>query len=169
MNQQLKYKEEQIESPIDGSENCFKVFTEPSSEESYLCMTTGYSSNSNLRVGSKELELELERSPELVRAIQFYDEKRDLVWIPTIINIPEKGMVFPEGNLENWGWSYASIVGIPEDEQKNYPIPGKDGEFYTGRLDMQNSKKYKKNEFHKALIDMGVLSKDFKGSLMNAK
>ena len=62
----------------------------------------------------------------------------------------------------------APIVDIPEDEQKNYPIPGKDGEFYTNKLDIENCKRFKKNEFDKALIDMGVLSKDFKGSLMNA-
>ena len=30
------------------------------------------------------------------------------------------------------------------------------------------NRKFKKNEFDKALIDMGVLTKDFKGSLINA-
>ena len=169
MSQQLKFKEEQIKSPIDGSDKCYRIYSEPFTEESYLCMKTGYSTNSKMKIGSDELTSELERSPELIKAIQFYDEERDLVWIPTIMNIPGKGMVFPEGNLEKWGWSVAPIVDIPEDEQKNYPIPGKDGEFYTNKLDIENCKRFKKNEFDKALIDMGVLSKDFKGSLMNAK
>lgn len=166
---QPQFKEEQIISPIDGSDKCFRVFSEPSTEESYLCMSTGYSTHSKLKIGSAELTSELEKSPELVKAVQFYDEERDLVWLPTIINIPEKGMVFPEGSLEQWGWCYASIIDIPEDEQKNYPIPGKEGEFYTNKLDIENCKRFEKNEFDKALIDMGILSKDFKGSLMNAK
>ena len=46
---------------------------------------------------------------------------------------------------------------------------GKEGEFYTNKLDIENCKRFEKNEFDKALIDMGILTKDFKGSLMNAK
>ena len=37
----IKFKEEQIKSPIDNSDKCYRIFTEPSSEEHYLCMTTG--------------------------------------------------------------------------------------------------------------------------------
>ena len=164
----LKYKEEQITSPIDGSDKCFKVFTEPETEDQYLCMKTGYMSNSKFKVGSPELTAELDRFPDLVRAVQFYDEEREIVWIPTFINVPGKGMVFPEGNLEAWGWAYAPIVDIPESEQSKYPVPEKEGEFYTSKLDIENAIKYSKNEFDKALIDMGVLTKDFKGSLINA-
>ena len=168
MSDNIKWMEEQIKSPIDGSDKCYRIYSEPFTEESYLCMKTGYSTNSKLKIASPELNEELERSPELIRAVQFFDEERDLVWIPTIMNIPGKGMVFPEGSLEKWGWAVASIIDIPEDEQKNYPIPNKDGEFYTSKLDIENCKRFEKNEFDKALIDMGVLSKDFKGSLMNA-
>tara|TARA_B100000131_G_scaffold286468_1_gene296425 strand:+ start:1852 stop:2364 length:513 start_codon:yes stop_codon:yes gene_type:complete len=170
MNQQkLKFKEEKIKSPIDGSDKCFRVFTEPETEDQYLCMKTGFMSNSKFKIGSKELNSELDKMPEIMKAVQHYDEERDIVWIPTIMNIPAKGMLFPEGNLEAWGWSYAPIVEIPKEEQVHYPIPGKENDFYTNKLDIENTKKYKKNEFDKALIDMGVLSKDFKGSLMNAK
>ena len=166
--QELQYKEEQIKSPIDGSDRCFRIYSEPKSTEQYLCMTTGFSSTSEHKIGSDLLNQELDRVPDLVQNLQYYDEERDIVWIPTIMNVPGKGMVFPEGTLEEWGWSFASIVEIPEDERKNYPIPNKEGEFFDSKLDIDNSKKFKKNEFHKALIEMGVLSKNFKGSLMNA-
>ena len=46
---QPQFKEEQIISPIDGSDKCFRVFSEPSTEESYLCMSTGYSTHSKLK------------------------------------------------------------------------------------------------------------------------
>ena len=164
----LQYKEEQIDSPIDGTKKCFRIYREPETNEQYLCMTTGFSSTSEHKIGSEILNSELERAPDLVQVLQHYDEERDIVWIPTIMNIPGKGMVFPEGSLKSWGWSFAPIVEIPEDERKNYPIPNKEGEFFDSKLDIDNSQKFKKNEFHKALIKMGVLSKDFKGSLMNA-
>ena len=163
------WKEEQITSPIDGSDKCFRIFSEPESAESYLCMTTGYSTTSGHKVGSEVLQSELDRVPELVQVLQHYDEERDLVWLPSIMNIPGKGMVFPEGQLEDWGWSFAPIVEIPEDERKNYPVPNKEGSFFDSKLDIENAKRFDKNEFHKALIEMGVISKDFKGSLMNAK
>ena len=164
----LQYKEEQIDSPIDGTKKCFRIYSEPETNEQYLCMTTGFSSTSEHKIGSEILNSELERAPDLVQVLQHYDEERDIVWIPTIMNVPGKGMVFPEGTLEAWGWSFAPIVEIPEEERKNYPIPNKEGEFFDSKLDIDNAQKYKKNEFHKALIAMGVLSKDFKGSLMNA-
>ena len=167
MKQQIQYKEEQITSPIDGSNKCFRIFSEPETTEQYLCMTTGFSSTTDHKIGSDVLTQELARVPELVQTLQHYDKERDIVWIPTIMNVPGKGMVFPEGNLENWGWSFAPIVEIPEDERKNYPIPDKEGEFFDSKLDIDNSEKFKKDEFHKALIKMGVLSKDFKGSLLN--
>tara|TARA_B100000287_G_scaffold246842_2_gene232036 strand:- start:10817 stop:11329 length:513 start_codon:yes stop_codon:yes gene_type:complete len=161
------WREEKITSPIDGSDKCFRIFSEPESTESYLCMTTGYSTTSEHKVGSTILNSELDRAPELVQVLQFYDEERDLVWLPSIMNIPGKGMIFPEGTLEKWGWSYAPIVLIPEDERENYPIPNKEGEFFDSKLDIENSEKFGNDEFHKALIKMGVITKDFKGSLMN--
>ena len=50
---QPEFKEEQITSPIDGSDKCYRVFTEPETDDHYLCMTTGYTSNSKLKVGSE--------------------------------------------------------------------------------------------------------------------
>ena len=163
---QPQFKEEQIKSPIDGSDKCFRVYSDDFPDEHYLCMTTGYMSTSNYKIGSPQLENELDRSPELIKTIQHYDEERDIVWIPTILNIPGKGMVFPEGTVGNWKWAFAAIIPIPEEEQKNYPIPEKDGEFFDSRLDVDNAEKFEK--FYEACQAMGILTKDFKGSLMNA-
>ena len=162
------FKEEKIKSPVDGSENCFRVFTEPISDDHYLCMTTGYMSTSHFKVGSVQLESELEKSPELVKALQQFDSERDIVWIPTILNIPEKGMIYPEGTIGNWKWCYASIVEISEEEQENYPVPDKEGEYYTSKLDVENSQKFNNNKFYEACTAMGLIAKDHKGSLIGA-
>ena len=154
-----KFKEEKIKSPIDGSENCFRVFTEPISDDHYLCMTTGYMSTSHFKVGSVQLESELEKSPELVKALQQFDSERDIVWIPTILNIPGKGMIYPEGNIGSWNWCYASVVQIPEEEQKNYPVPDKEGQFYSSILDVKNANTYDKLDFMSACEDMGIVMK----------
>jgi len=162
------FKEEQITSPIDNSGNCFRVFTEPVSDDHYLCMTTGYMSTSGFKVGSTALDAELDKSPELVKALQKYDEERDIVWIPTILNIPDNGMIYPEGSIGNWNWRYASVVQIPEEEQKNYPVPNKEGEYFTSKLDVENSQQFADNEFYEACTAMGLITKDHQGSLVNA-
>ena len=165
---EYNFKEEKIKSPIDDTENCFRVFTEPISDDHYLCMSTGYMSTSNFKVGSVQLESELEKSPELVKALQQFDSERDIVWIPTILNFPEKGMIYPEGSIGNWKWCYASVVQIPEEEQKNYPVPNKEGEYFTSKLDVENSQKFDNDKFYEACTVMGLIAKDHKGSLMNA-
>ena len=66
-------------------------------------------------------------------------------------------MIFPEGNLENWNWCFAKNVEISEEEQKNYPIPGKDGEYYKSKLDIENAQRFDNNEFLEACSSMGVV------------
>ena len=56
---------------------------------------------------------------------------------------------------------------IPEEDREKYPIPDKEGEFFDSKLDIENSEKFKSNEFHKACIAMGILTKDFTGSLLS--
>ena len=151
------FKEEKIKSPIDGSNNCFKVFTEPATDEHYLCMSTGYMASSHFKLGDDKFQREMNNSPELVKALQHYDDETGLIWIPTVLNMGKLGMIFPEGNLESWSWCYAKNIEIPEDEQKNYPIPGKDGEFFSSRLDIENAQRYENNQFMEACKAMGVI------------
>ena len=152
-----EFKETKIVSPIDGSNNCFKVYTEPATEEHYLCMNTGYMSSTNFKLEDENFQKQMENSPELVKALQFFDEERDLIWIPTVLNMGKLGMVFPDGNLQSWVWRYAKTIEISEDEKENYPVPGKDGEFFTSRLDIENAESFSNNDFIGACSAMGVI------------
>jgi hypothetical protein len=152
-----EFKEEKIKSPIDGSENCFKVYTEPASDEHYLCMNTGFMASSHFKFDNEGFQKQMDGSPELIKALQHYDEETDLVWIPTVLNMGKLGMVFPDGNLENWVWKHAKNVDIPKEEQEKYPVPGKDGEFYSSKLDLENSEIFKRDDFIGACKSMGVI------------
>ena len=151
------YKEEKIKSPIDGSNNCFKVYTEPATDEHYLCMNTGYMASSNFKLEDENFQKQIQNSPELVKALQHYDAETDLIWIPTVLNMGKLGMIFPDGNLENWSWCYAKSVEISEEERKNYPVPGKDGEFFKSRLDIEDAERYDNNKFIEACSAMGII------------
>ena len=78
---EYNFKEEKIKSPIDGSNNCFKVYTEPATDEHFLCMSTGYMASSNFKMEDESFQKQMENSPEIVKALQQYDEETDLIWI----------------------------------------------------------------------------------------
>ena len=67
------------------------------------------------------------------------------------------GIIFPEGTKENWVWKYAKIVEIPKEEQKNYPVPNKEGKFYESRLDIEGAQIFKSTEFLDACKAMGIV------------
>jgi DNA-directed RNA polymerase subunit RPC12/RpoP len=126
--------------------------------KSYLCMKCGYTTNSLFVNGSDKIEKWEETTPMLIKQSKYIDPDTNLVWYPAVLNFPSIGMIFPDGASElDWMWRTARIVPIPEDEQKNHPIPGKDGEFYVSKLDMENSNFYERDQFKQACIDIGIL------------
>ena len=49
------------------------------------------------------------------------------------------------------------MIFIPEEERKDYPVPGKDGEYYESRLDVEGAKRFGQFEFLDACTDMGLV------------
>lgn len=126
--------------------------------DSYLCMNCGYTTNSLYIDGSEKIQEWEESTPVLIKKAKFLDESTNLVWYPSVLNFPSIGMIFPDGTNEyDWIWRAAEVVTIPENERSQYPIPGKDGEFYTNKLDLENSKVYDQDKFRDACIDLGIL------------
>jgi hypothetical protein len=62
----------------------------------------------------------------------------------------ERGIIYPEGNVSNWNWYYASVVEIPEDKRKDF-----DG--HERRLDVENARKFGQFEFMDACQAMGIV------------
>jgi hypothetical protein len=98
----------------------------------------------------------VENTSKLVNELKFFDEERKIYWYPSVVNMGPKGIIFPEGNIENWVWKYAEVVEVPKEEQKDYPIPDKEGEFYTEKLDIDNATTYGQYEFLEACKKMGI-------------
>jgi len=128
----------------------------PNGETGYLCYNCGMTSDSKLVPGSDYLEKALVSTPEFISDNKFLDKKRNIYWFLSTVRTG-KGMVFPEPNstIDGWDWTVAKVVEIPEDEQKKYPIPGKDGEFYSNRLAIEDSIHFRKNKFYDACQELG--------------
>jgi hypothetical protein len=145
-----------MESVIDcpicyDTDACFEDTQEKF--KSYICFNCGFmSSTYYTEVNSNKIE----NQPQLVSDLKFFDEEREIYWYPSIVNMGKKGVIFPEGNIKEWVWKYAEVVEVPEEEQEQYPIPGKDGEFYTEKLDVENAETFGQYEFLDACKKMGI-------------
>ena len=132
--------------------NCFVESTEIEGKpfDSYICFQCGMTSNSYLAFDSEKLEEYTKSHTKLMNDLKIFDKKRGIVWFPSVINMGEKGVIYPEGDVSNWHWYYASVVEIPEEERHKY-----DG--HEKRLDVENPQKFGQFEFMEACKSMGII------------
>jgi len=150
-----------ITCPVDGLGNCFHERLEEG--DAYMSFDCGYASNEHYKIGSEAIENVLRDAPQLITDLAVEDEARGIVWIPSVIQIPEKGIVFPDGtSKDQWGYRFAPEIEIPEEEQQKWPIEGQDGKFYTNRLDMENSIAYESWQFADAIANLGLVIEETK-------
>ena len=154
-------------SPICGGNACYEseFQTQEGIVKTWLCMTSGYTSNTTMTLGSDALTQTLELTADLIK-----DLRQDcippgggekLAWFPTAITMPEKGMIFPEPikDTDDWGWTVVKAVPIPEEEQEKYPDPRNPCKFYKKRMDMKNMKRYNNLCFMDAAEELGMFEK----------
>tara|TARA_B110000285_G_C14658053_1_gene394876 strand:- start:9 stop:488 length:480 start_codon:yes stop_codon:yes gene_type:complete len=152
----MEQLEQKILSPIDGNADyCFRSEDPTTNITSYLDYGTGYTSNSHLVTASAYVEQAEANQPKLVTELKVLDELRELVWYPSVINIPMKGMIFPMGTLEDWTWEVMKVREVTESEKEKYPIPETDGEFFKTILDVKGKKNFSKDKFMDALKEIG--------------
>ena len=156
-----------VDSPICDSNACYEseFQTQDGPVTTWLCMTSGYTSNTTMTLDSEGLKFTLEHTADLIKDLRQDHEPpgggEKLAWFPTVISMPEKGMIFPEPIKEEntWGWTVVKAIEIPEDEQEKYPDPTNPGKFYKKRMDMKNMKRYDKLCFMDAAEELGMFAK----------
>ena len=156
-----------VNSPIcDSNACCESEFqTQDGVVKTWLCMTSGYTTNTTMTEDSEELKFTLEHTAELIKDLRQDHEPPGggdvLAWFPTVISMPEKGMIFPEPikDTDDWGWTVVKAVPIPEEEQEKYPDPRNPGKFYKKRMDMKNMKRYNNLCFMDAAEELGMFAK----------
>ena len=149
-----------------GSDACYQseFKTQDGVIKTWLCMTSGYTSNTTMTLDSETLKKTLELTADLIK-----DLRQDhippgggekLAWFPTAITMPDKGMIFPEPikGTNDWGWTVVKAIPIPEEEQEKYPDPTNPGTFYKNKMDMKNLKRYGKLEFMDAAEELGMFN-----------
>ena len=120
----------------------------------HFCYGCGFQANNVMTRDSEFLAQQMEVLPELYKELMGEDEN-GLIWIPSAINIPDKGMVFADGaNGQNWAWGAVKATLMPEDEKVKFKAKGKEYDF---KMDMTTLKHFPEREFIEALTYIGVL------------
>jgi len=125
-----------------GSDACY---SQEVSEEIKLelCYGCGFQSNSIMTLGSQFLKEQMEILPELYKELLDEEEDTGKIWMPTTVNIEDKGMIFANGSgRDNWWWSAAKAT------------KGEDGKYKTN---MSEVKHFKERDFMEALSYIEVL------------
>ena len=153
------------------SDACYEseFTTQEGPVHTWICMTCGFTSNTTMKEGSKVLTQAMENTSVFILSLkQIHD---GLVYFPTVITMPEKGMIFPEPikgtkTLDSfnkkevdWKWTVVKTIPVKEDEKEKYPIPNNPGEFYKTRMDMENLKRYDRLCFMDAADELGMFNK----------
>ena len=145
--------EKVIECPLcNDKDRCFEDVQDTFS--SFMCFNCGYMSHSNY---TEDKVAEIQHTSQLIRDLAFKDDDRDIYWYPSVVNMGKLGIIYPDGLPNDWNWKFAKVVQVSEEEQKNYPIPGKDEEYYTERLDVDNAQEFGQYEFLEACKSMGIV------------
>ena len=118
--------------------------------ESYICFECGLTTNSYFALDSEHLEKATENNTQLMNDLKIIDEERGLVWYPSVINMGEKGIIYPDGSMAEWNWNYAAVIDVPEEERDQY-----DG--HEKRLDIENPQIFGQFEFMDACVAMGIV------------
>ena len=68
-------------------------------------------------------------------------------------------MLYPQDDTGgNMKWYFSEMVDIPEEERKNYPIPGDTEQYYEQRYDIENTKEY--DEFFEGMVELNSRLKE---------
>lgn len=140
-----------VECPHCGSTLCYAQRDEKTGVEVYSCLSCGYSSTNQLKNGSEQEKAFSEKQPQLYRDLKFVD-KDGYAWYPSVLTVPEKGMVFIDGtSKEDWEWASSKFVRLTRQQKrarKRAKLPDKD--FVMGPV-----QKFGQNGYIEAVASVG--------------
>ena len=120
----------------------------------HFCYGCGFQANTAMKRDSEFLKEQMEVLPELYKELMGEDEN-GTIWMPSVVNIPDKGMVFADGpNSQNWKWAAVKATLMSEEEKIKFKSKGKE---YDYKMDMTTLTHFSERDFIEALSYIGVL------------
>ena len=136
-------------------ESCDKFKDEETGLTLYINKQWGFYTDEKLVLDSEMVETQVKpHFSQLSQQLMVRDEERGLLWVPVIVN-SEFAILFPDGTSNtDWKWCIGKYIDLTPEEQKKYPIPEKEGEFYGRVLDVENIISFEPNDYESATETM---------------
>lgn len=116
-----------------------------------MCYGCGFQSNSLMKKGSEFFNEQWETLPEIYKVLMDEEEETGKIWMPSTINVKDKGMVFATGkDRDNWMWGAVKSSKIKKKDRDKY-----NKEKY--RADMTTIKYFKEQDYMDALSYINVI------------
>ena len=140
-------------SPITNNKCVIVEADEESGAEHRMCMESGYITRTTFTQRSDACMKYETGCSELMIKLRVNSNTTGTVWYPTFMQMPGVMMYIEgEGKIpSDYNWSVAKVVPIVGEDRLQYPVIGKENEYHTTRLDVDNAVKFKGNEFELAL------------------
>ena len=137
-----------------NEEKCFEDVQEQDGKSfsSYMCFNCGYTSNTAYKWDSPELKKAQTGATQLMNDIALYDEEREIMWFPSVLNMGKLGVIYPEGTENEWVYKLAQVRPLTELEKKDDKYKGHDQ-----ILDVENAETFGQYEFLEACQKMGII------------
>ena len=121
-----------------GSDACY-VDEVNQDIKTYFCYGCGFQTNSLMKEGEEFYTQQIEFLPELYKDLIHTDDN-GMKWMPSAINIQDKGMVFANGtDTFNWSWSAVKAIPLQEGDKKIT-------EDHTHKMDMETKRDFPERE-----------------------
>lgn len=147
----MEQYDEIINCPKSGGDLCYKIEVTPEITN-YYSISCGFWTNSLMTPDQPFYTEQWEVLPELYKDLAWTDVETGLTWLPNMINIPESGMVYADGNGDG-DWAWAAVKAAKLDK----PVENKDGTLTEYKPDMQTLKHFKERDYMDALSYIGLL------------
>ena len=130
-------------------EHSLHILGEEEEAQMMQCLNCGYTSTSKF-IGDKKTNEEYNKLTEDMK--NWSKEFNGRIWIPTMMTLPV-GMLYPQDDKNgNMKWYFSEMVDIPEEERKNYPVPGDTEQYYERMYDVENAKEY--DDFFEGMVEL---------------
>ena len=117
--------------------------------KTYFCYGCGFQTNSLMKEGEEFYNEQIQFLPEIYKDLLHNDGEK--VWMPSAVNIPDKGMVFASGpSSTEWKWSAVKAVPLSKEDKKVK-------EDQTHKMDMSTKSDFDERDYMEALSYIGVL------------
>lgn len=148
---------EKVKCGVCGGLNCRYVPDEQNGDYR-ICLDCGYSTHTLYEIGSEYVDKYEKNVPRLIKELRKEDSGLNQYWYLSILHVTGKGLIYPIGSKEDWQWIFCPEKPIPIFDRLNYPIPGKENEYFESLPDYSKETPYHTfntayNELVKGLVD----------------